>query len=152
MYTHYALAINRSLRLVDYMEQRARPKPPSEAEKLRKLQQTTLFTSSSSSSSSASSSGDNSSDAASWNILQLLLGIVGIALSPIRLLWEVLDLAAAGVVYSCAALAQQLGYAHIADSLHRYEEEGLADVVPQLDYRLVCTVLCTTDMCIWRFL
>jgi BRCT domain type II-containing protein len=115
------------------MEQRAHPKPPSEAEKLRKLQQTTLFTSSSSSSSSSTS--DTSSDAASWNVLQLLLGIVGIALSPIRLLWEVVDLAAAGVVYSCAALAQQFGYTHIAASLHRYEAEGLADVVPQLDYR-----------------
>jgi BRCT domain type II-containing protein len=117
------------------MEQRAHPKPPSEAEKLRKLQQTTLFTSSSSSSSSTSSSSDTSSDAASWNVLQLLLGIVGIALSPIRLFWEVVDLAAAGLVYSCAALAQQLGYARIAASLHRYETEGIADVVPQLDYR-----------------
>jgi BRCT domain type II-containing protein len=124
------------------MEQRAHPKPPSEAEKLRRLQQTTIFTSSSSSSSTSSSS-DNSSDAASWNVLQLLLGIVGIALSPLRLLWEVVDLAAAGVVYSCAALAQQLGYAHIADSLHRYEAEGLADIVPQLDYRLVCSVYLT---------
>jgi hypothetical protein len=122
----------RSLRLADYMQQRAHPKAPSEAEKLRKLQQTTLFTSSTNSS--------DHSDAAAWNILQLLLGVVGLVLSPVRLLWEILDLAAAGAVYSCAALAQRFGYAHIADSLHRYEAEGLADVVPQLDYRSVCVV------------